>query len=245
MSHHCLFASNEVERLLTANGLTDLDAAFRLGEPLSGMHEVRASRHQVKRVVRCVLNDATSQADVYIKRQWRRTRWIPRPADIRRGIGLKCSPIHEWQGLRILQDAGLNVAEPLALFWQGWGFSRGAVVTRAVPARWSIADMLLGGDLQQMASERLGSLIEAAVDVVARLRRARLSWRSMKAKHFYPEEMANGQWRIWLIDCEGVYPGATERDCRRDWRRYLGYISARSPSLRDAFLSAYGLATGT
>ena len=137
---------------------------------------------------------------------------IPRPTDIRHRIGLQCTPIHEWRGLRILQNAGFNVSEPLAVFWKGWGLSRGAVVTRAVPPAWSMADMLLRGELQAMDAKRRNSLIDAAANVVARLHRARISWRSMKAKHFYPEELSDGTWRIWLIDCEGVDRWASRRD---------------------------------
>src|SRR5205085_9853670 len=117
--------------------------------------------------------------------QWSRDRWLPRPTDIRHRIGLQCSPIHEWRGLRMLQAAGFHVSEPLAVFWRGWGFSRGAVVTRAVPPAHSMADMLLSGELEQMDAAKRASLIDAAAKVVARLHRARISWRSMKAKHFY------------------------------------------------------------
>jgi hypothetical protein len=60
---------------------------------------------------------------------------------------------------------------------------------------------------------------EAATKVVARLHRARISWRSMKAKHFYPEDIGGNRWRIWLIDCEGVYRWASRRDCEREWAR--------------------------
>lgn len=239
MSHHSLFSSDEVKQLLSANGLCNLGAVFRVGKPLDAAHDLLASRHAFKRTVKCELNSRSGTTGIYIKRQWRRERWVPRLADIRRGIALKCSPIHEWQGLRILQDAGFNVAEPLALFWQGLGFSRGAVITRAVPGRWSLADLLLSGELQTMARERLDALIEAATDVVARLHRAKISWRSMKPKHFYPEETAHASWRIWLIDCEGVCRRTSHRDHDRQWRTYLNYIAARAPSLQDVFVAAY------
>jgi hypothetical protein len=242
MSHHCCFASDEVERLLAANGLRDVDAAFRVGEPLDDQHEARASRHDFKRVVKFDLHGPDGVTRVYIKRQWRRVRWLPRPTDLRHRIDVKCQPIHEWRGLHTLQDAGFHVAEPLALFWQGWGFSRGAVVTRAVPPRDSLADLILSGEFEAMDSQRRAAMIDAAANVIARLHRTHISWRSMKAKHFYPEETAPGTWRIWLIDCEGVYRRATRRDCQREWGTFLKYIAARTPGLRDAFLKAYSLA---
>jgi hypothetical protein len=242
VSDRSQFASDEIAELLRANGLCSLDDAFRVGAAVDEQHRKRATRHENKRVVQLDLQGPNGATPVYIKRQWRRERWIPRPTDIRHRIGLQCSPVHEWRGLRILQDAGFHVSAPLALFYRGWGFVRGAVVTRAVPPSVSMADLLLSGELQAMDIERRDSLIEEAAGVAARLHRARIAWRSMKAKHFYPEELSRGKWRIWLIDCEGVYRWASRRDCQREWNTYLRYFTAHTPALREIFSSAYGLA---
>jgi hypothetical protein len=239
---HSQFASEEIAKLLRANGINNLDDAFSAGETVDQQHERRASRHHNKRVVRLDLKSPHGPVPVYIKRQWQRERWVPRPTDLRHRIGIQCSPIHEWRGLRILADAGFNVSEPLALFYRGWGFARGAIVTRAVPPRASMADMLLSGELQALDAERRESLIAEAACVAARLHRSRISWRSMKAKHFYPEDMGNGTWRIWLIDCEGVYRRASRRDCQREWNTYLRYFESHTPALQEPFTSAYGLA---
>lgn len=242
MGNHSRFASVEAEQLFIANGLHDLDAAFQVGGSLDTQHDRRATRHNNRRVVKHDLTGPSGTISVYIKRQWSRERWIPRPTDIRHRIRVQCSPVHEWRGLRILQSAGFNVSEPLAVFWRGWGLSRGAVVTRAVPPSCSMADMLLSGELQAMAAERRDSLINAAASVAAQLHRERISWRSMKAKHFYPEELGHAAWRIWLIDCEGVYRWASHRDCQRDWRTYLHYFTSRAPGMQDLFVAAYGAA---
>jgi hypothetical protein len=239
VSDHSRFASDEVARLLIASGITNLESAFSVGESLDDEHERRATRHAERRVVRVDLQDANGTTSVYIKRQWKRERWFPRPTDLRHRIGVQCSPIHEWRGLRLLQTAGFHVSEPLAVFWRGLGLSRGAVVTRAVPPVRSMADMLLSGELEQMDQPKRGALIAAATKVVARLHRARISWRSMKAKHFYPEELGADRWRIWLIDCEGVCRWATRRDCEREWHTYLRYFTSRVPALKDEFLGAY------
>jgi hypothetical protein len=225
--------------MFVANGISNLESAFQVGESLDQEHDRRATRHAERRVVRLDLEDTNGTTTVYIKRQWKRERWLPRPTDIRHRIGVQCSPIHEWRGLRLLQSAGFHVSEPLAVFWRGLGFSRGAVVTRAVPPVRSMADMLLSGELQELGSAKRESLIAAATKVVARLHRARISWRSMKAKHFYPEELGGDRWRIWLIDCEGVYRWATRRDCEREWHTYLRYFTSRVPALKDEFLGAY------
>lgn len=206
---------------------------------MDDLHEARANRHTYKRVVKLDLKGPAGVEGVYIKRQWRRSRRIPRLTDIRHRTQLQCAPIHEWRGLRILQNAGFHVSEPLALFWKGWGFTRGAVVTRAVPPPYSLADLLLRGELQAMSAERRDSLTMAAAKLIARMHRARISWRSMKPKHFYPEEAAQGEWRIWLIDCEGVYRWATRRDRRREWRQFLRYVVERAPRVQESLIGAY------
>lgn len=240
MSDYSQFASEEVAALLRANGLDTLEDAFRLGEAVDAEHQRRASRHHNKRVVRLELRGPRgATTPVYIKRQWRRERWLPRITDLRHRINLFCSPIHEWNGLRILQETGFHVSEPMAVFYRGWGLVRGAVVTRAVPPLLSMADMLLSGSLAEMPVSRRDSLVETAAGVAAKLHRASLSWRSMKAKHFYPEELADGRWKIWLIDCEGVYRRASRRDCQREWKTFLRYFVAHTPALKEAFESAY------
>jgi hypothetical protein len=226
-------------RLLAANGIYDLGSTFRVGEPLDIEHEERATRHFNRRVVKLDLNSRIGTTTVYIKRQWKRERWIPRPTDIRHRIGVLSSPIHEWRGLKILQAVGFHVSEPLALFWRGWGFAHGAIVTRAVPPARSMSDILHSGEIEQMDAAKRESLIAAATKIVARLHKARISWRSMKAKHFYPEDLGGNRWRIWLIDCEGVYRWATRRDCERQWRTYLQPFISHAPALQNAFLDAY------
>ncbi len=215
-----------------SNGLCDFQAAFKLGDQLDELHEARAARHAHRRVMRLELTDADGrEASAYIKRQWRRERMFPRLTEIRHRIAIKATPIHEYHGLHILQSIGLHVSEPLAVFWEGWGFSRAAVVTRAVPPAVSIADMLVSGEFQQMEPKRRANLIAAATAVALRLDQRRIAWRSMKAKHFYPEELAGGQWRIWLIDCEGVSRFANLRDRRLQWAKFLEYFQKHAPGV--------------
>jgi hypothetical protein len=238
MAEQSRFASEEVKELLVANGLCNLETAFELGEPVDDLHQRRASRHQFKRVVTLELNAAGGPVRVYIKRQTAPDRWLPRLTDLRHGFGFLCTPINEWRGLRTLKGLGLAVAEPLAVFWQGWGVRRGAVVTRAVPPKYSLSDLIVRGELDQFTAVRRESLIEAAILVIERLHRAGLAWRSMKPKHFYPEQLPGDQWRIWLIDCEGVYRSAGHRGFRRGWRDFLHSSDSLSPSFREAILSA-------
>jgi hypothetical protein len=244
VSNHSRFASDEIERLLAANGIYDLDSAFQMGDSLDDLHQRRATRHSFKRVVKVELKGAGVTTTAYIKRQWRREPLLPRPTDIWHRIRLQCSPMHEWHGLRTLQALGFHVSEPLGLFWRGWGLWRGAIITRAVPSERSMLDMLLSGELQRMDSARRQSLMQAATEVVVRLNAAKVAWRSMKPKHFYPEDLGRGNWRIWLIDCEGVFRWASRRECDRQWRMYLKSFTSREPALQDELLAAYRLAAG-
>jgi hypothetical protein len=244
MSNHSRFASDEIEKLFAKNGLRDLGDAFRVGEYLTDQHYRLATRHKHRHVVKFDLAGPDGTISVYIKRQWRRERWLPRPTDIRHRIHLQCSPVHEWRGLRMLEEIGVNVAQPMAVFWSGWGLARGAVVTRAVPTNLSMADLLLSGKLLEMPTDRLNALIDAAVNVIIRMHQARISWRSMKAKHFYPEELRDGAWRIWLIDCEGVYRWASRRDCDREWKTFVETFTSHTSVLRKPFLAAYHRALG-
>jgi lipopolysaccharide kinase (Kdo/WaaP) family protein len=239
VSNHSRFASDEIQRLFAANGIRDLEDAFLAGEPLGEQHHRRANRHHNKVVVKVDLKGTVGVTPVYIKRQWSRERWLPRPTDIRHRINLQCSPVHEWRGLQILKNAGVHVSEPLALFWSGWGLTRGAVVTRAVPPQHSIADLISRGDLERLPAKPRTAMLEAAVSVVLRLRSLRISWRSMKTKHFYPEELRDGSWRMWLIDCEGVYRWATEHDSQREWRTFVNCFEKRSPALHCEVLDIY------
>jgi hypothetical protein len=233
------FVSEEVKQLLITNGIPDLGAAFDVGRPVDDMHAERAVRHDFKRIVNLDLKTPDGVLRVFIKRQWRRERLLPRLTEIRHRIGIKCTPIHEWRGLRIMQRAGLNVSEPLALFWRGWGFSSGAIVTQAVPVNRSLDDLISNGEFERMDLERRNLLIKAVVSVVERLRRARLAWRSMKAKHFYPEETSSNGWRIWLIDCEGVSTRCSRTEHKRQWKAFLHNITERLPDTREAFLENY------
>jgi hypothetical protein len=103
----------------------------------------------------------------------------------------------------------------------------------------SLADMLESGEFKQLPEKRRHALINAAVDVVVRMQEARIAWRSMKAKHFYPEPLPDDGWRMWLIDCEGVSRIASRRDLLREWKMFLQTVTNRSPELRDEFLERY------
>src|SRR4051794_22381429 len=92
VTDHSRFASDEVRRLLVANGISNLASAFQVGESLDDEHARRATRHAERRVVRLDLGDTNGTTTVYIKRQWKRERWLPRPTDIRHRIGVQCSP---------------------------------------------------------------------------------------------------------------------------------------------------------
>jgi hypothetical protein len=230
------FASDEAHALLRSFGLTDLEAAFTQGEQLGSQHRLRATRHEHKQVVTLPVQTPQGAERLYIKRQWRITRWVPRWTDLRRGVGLLSSPVCEWQGIHLMRSAGLAAPEPLALFWQGRGWSRAAVVIKAVPPDESLADLIEHGAIARLSSQELTCLIDDIVAVFTRLDEAKLAWRSMKAKHFYPERLASGDWRIWLIDCEGAHRSTLPRDRQRGRTSFLNSLHA----LKSEFASRLG-----
>ena len=215
------YASSDAQRLLTSAGLNSIDDAFRIGQPLEGMRRLKGSRHEYKEVVIANLARDNLSSQIYIKRQWRRERLLPRWTDVRRKRFTFGCPVAEWQGLMRLRSVGISAAEPLALFRQSWCSARSAILTRAVPAAHSLNELLDLGIVQTLHTDQAISLAGAVLHTIEQIQAAGLGWRSMKAKHFYPELLDTGEWRVWLIDCEGVYARASRRDRSKDRRRFL------------------------
>lgn len=223
-----LYSSGEARALLEANGLDRLGPLFTTGNP------VRSQRHLHKEVVRVLLRDRERRTEVpvFVKRQWRRGRLLPRLSDLLSLHPYPSDPVHEWQGLQRLRAVGLLAAEPLALFWCPFS-TRSAVVVREVPAPASLRDLLQSGALYALPPKRLDAVTAAIDQTLRRLRQARLGWRSLMAKHIYPEMLPDGSVRLWLIDCEGVYRVRTRRAHQRDEARFLD--SVRKADAGEAF----------
>ena len=216
------YVSNEAEELLTAAGLRTIDDAFRIGDPLSGIRTLKGSRHTHKEVVTETVGRAGSSFQIYIKRQWRRERFLPRWTDIRRG-GMS-SPVAEWRGLMHIRAAGILAAEPLALFRRSRISTHSAIVTLAVPAKHSLNEMLDLGLVRSLPAGAAYYLVQAIVQTIGQLQSAGFGWRSMKAKHLYPEPTGECTWCIWLIDCEGIYPNASLHDQTKDRARFISSL---------------------
>jgi hypothetical protein len=137
----------------------------------------------------------------------------------------------------MMRAAGLCVPEPLALFWLGRGWSHSAVVIKAVPPTESLTDLIERGAIAALSSHESGRLVDAIVSVFEQLDQSQLAWRSMKAKHFYPERLPNGEWRIWLIDCEGVHRSTLARDRQRGRRSFVNSLHA----LQSEFAGRLGM----
>ncbi|HYW78093.1 MAG TPA: lipopolysaccharide kinase InaA family protein [Thermoguttaceae bacterium] len=208
------FGSRSALELLTANGLVDLDSVFGCGE-------VIPCRHKVKGVAVATLHDGERPVRVFIKKQWRRSRWIPRMPDLRFGKAFWSYPLCEWRGLLRFQEIGLDTAEPLALFRHRWHPCRAAVVTGAVPCEMSLREMIENGTLAGLDASARAALGDAIVAVIQRIHQSGLGWRSMNIKHFFPAREDDGRWRIWLIDCEGVHGRVTPYYIQRDRKEFV------------------------
>lgn len=220
MAETAWFASELARHLLCDNGISTLEEAFSVGQPLEGSRRRLGSRHKHKEVVRVELFREGVAEAVFIKRQWRRDRWVPRPVDVLRGMAFHSVPFCEWRGLNALRAIGVDAAEPLALFQTRWSI-RSAVVTRAVIGASSLAEVLRGETA--LDPDDLPELSASVLAVIRRIQDSGYAWLSMKAKHFYPLLTLNGRFAISVIDCEGVYPGATLRERSRD---YAGFVNS-------------------
>ena len=211
-----VFASAAARALLEANGLLDLEAVLAAGDPLPG-----APRRRSRDVRKATLSGGGT---VYIKRQLGRGRLWPRMTEVLHGVAFQPVLQTEWDSIWRLRRAGLHAMEPLALFASRRWRSRHALVARAVPPERSLERLIWDGFLKRLPDAERRALAAAVAQVLNAIHGAGLTWRGMEAKHMYPEQLQDGAWRVWLIDCCGVYPGATDRDRRRDRWKLLHFM---------------------
>jgi hypothetical protein len=223
------FASDDARRLLDGNGLATFSEIFNRGEPLTGREARRGSRHAHKGVSTATVHDGTRQEMMYIKKQWKWSRLLPRIRDWRRRTVFVTTPALEWRGLGLLREAGLCPAERLALFTAN-GFSpHAAVITRAVPAPDSLHDLIVEGRFAQLSSQGRSTLASAIVSVIRQIHAAGLGWGSMEAWHFYPRRMPDSRWQIWLIDGEGVHRLTSRGEIGSDRAKFLNSLARCHP----------------
>ncbi|MBN1441449.1 MAG: hypothetical protein JXA90_02020 [Planctomycetes bacterium] len=243
MKERAYFASEETRALLQSNGLADLTSAFGAGRP------VETSRHGHKEVAVAEARAADGQpVRLFIKRQWKLPRLLPRLGDALRGGMFQPDPVREWQGLQKLRSAGLKAAEPLALFCAPLGV-RSAVVTREVPAQRSLADWLSASRAGELADEEMRALAAATMATMRRIHDAGIGWKGMSPKHLFPRSDGRGAFEVWIIDAEGVHAHLKRRDERRDFRNFLKglhQVGGGGPlaSLLELSLNASAVAMG-
>ena len=206
-------------KLLAVNGLTDLAAVFRCGEPIP-------CRHKFKCICKATLRDGDRDVHVFIKRQWKRARLIPRWPDIRDGMAAMHWPEREWWGLQEFRRLGFNTPTPLALFCDPWYSARSAVVTTAVPCDRSLRELVHDGTVARLDAAARSKLIDAVVAIIERIHDSGHGWRAMSIKHFFPALQDDGGWRTWLIDCEKVHARITPHYVLRDRRDFLAGLRA-------------------
>lgn len=217
-------ASDQARELLEANGLSDIADVFACGEPLDGIRATYGNRHAHRGVVRAKLHERGQTQVVYIKKQWRRDRWLPRWPDLKDGTTWMTMPEREWRGLALLRAIGLDTAEPLALFTAGRFSARTAIITQAAPPARDLLEMVENRELDTLSSTARQALAREMAMISNRIRDAGMSWRSLEPKHMFPRREPDGRWRIWLIDCEGVRTRATARQIADDRRKLLGVL---------------------
>ena len=172
MQNTTKFRSDEAREILIKNGLATLEDALKIGQQLSGAFAYRGSRHGHKEVVSVELNVGDCEQDrhdtFYIKRQWKRSRLLPRWTDIRRGNGFCSVAEAEWNGLLRMEHAGIPVVEPWGLFCGKGGV--GAIVTRAAPATHSLQDVLRTGLALNYSEHKRSQLVSSILSTITKIR---------------------------------------------------------------------------
>ena len=208
-----VFASAAARALLEQDGLLDLEAVLACGEALPATNH---GRHRERDVRRATLRDGDT---VYIKRQLRPGRLWPRMTEVLHGVAFQPFLRTEWDSIWRLRRAGLHAMEPLALFAGRRWRARRALIVRAVPPEKSLERLIWDRFVVRLPAADRRSLATEVARVLRTVHGAGLTWRGVEAKHLYPERLADGAWRMWLIDCCGAYENATARDRKRDrWK---------------------------
>ena len=209
------FSTERIRELLEQNGLGDLDGVFTKGA--SGR-----SRHRGRRVWCTELSGADgTRMRVFIKMSWGRMRFWPRMTDLKTGQWRQSLPVREWHGLCRLRRLGLAVPEPLAVFHTGLLRFRAAVVVREIPPKRSLFEMIRDGDWNRLPVAEQDEILADLLHRLSVIHNAGLGWRGTSTVHFFPERLPTGRWRVWLIDCEGIHPRASERTRRRDFNKFV------------------------
>ncbi|MCH8830879.1 MAG: hypothetical protein IID45_14990 [Planctomycetes bacterium] len=204
------FGSVVAERLLRENGLDSLESVFE--RVIDTVH-----RHRGRSVTECRLQEADgSEVRTFVKLNWGRRRFWPRMTDLKTGQLFQSLPVREWKGLSLFQSIGLNVPERLGLFRAGWIRFRHAVIVREVPAEFSVDELLQTGRWGKIDRADRSDLLKAMIEVMSIIHRAKLGWRGASSRHFFPERLEDGRWKLWLIDCEGVHRGRQRKIVKRD-----------------------------
>ncbi|MCA9114736.1 MAG: hypothetical protein KDA79_06585 [Planctomycetaceae bacterium] len=205
------FDSPETRAQLAAAGLDSLD----------GLHDVRgeAFNQRADRVVwTCLLPETASGTErrIYIKLNRGRRRLWPRMTDLKTGQVGQTLTTREWNGIGVLAGLGLAVPRRLALLEEGLLHFRSAVVMDAVPPADSVDMLLQNGGWWQLSPADRNQILEGMIGTVVRISAAGFGWRGTGSRHFYPERQPDGQWKHWLIDCEGVHRSTSPAVLRRD-----------------------------
>jgi len=211
------FGSQKALEILRANEITSLQAAFDCGDVIH-------KRYDAKSVSYVELDHQNEKIGIYIKKQWRQSRLIPRMHSFLCGKAFTSYPLQEWRGLNSLRAIGLYAAEPLALFRHRWHPYKAAVVTLAVPAETNLTQMIRNGGLEHLEDSARSSLIHTLVSIIQGIHNAGFGWRSLDIKHFFPVQQSDGSWQIWLIDCEGIFSPVKKHHIERERRSFLKTI---------------------
>lgn len=210
-----IHSTEQVRALLERNELADLDAIFHRG--------LAMPRRRDDRVVYPVTltDEAGQELPAFIKLNWGYRRLLPRVKDVRARQMFKSLPAREWNGLQRFRGIGVNVPEPLALLEDGTFRFRAAIVIRAIPVAESLAERLLRKEWQTLPAQVQHAHLNKAVATLDFIHASGFRWRGASTRHLFFESDTSENPKLWLIDCEGTQPCATQRDIVRDFQKLL------------------------
>lgn len=225
--NHFVLPNEESRKLLVHNQLLDEKSLFSWGTPIYQQHEGRC-------VSLGMLSDPEDShpRQAFLKTHLGRLRLWPRLNDLRAGQIFQTLPEREWDGIRRLAELGLNVPQRLLLFRKG-GFSfRAAILLEKVPPPRSVEQMLKDGTWQQLTAHQQMNLLDTIVLIMQQIHGSGQIWRGTSSRHFYPELQSDQTWKIWLIDCEGVYPQKSQRGFRKNYLKLFRSMKESGANFR-------------
>ncbi|MEZ6045587.1 MAG: lipopolysaccharide kinase InaA family protein [Planctomycetaceae bacterium] len=137
------------------------------------------------------------------------------------GLYKKPNPVREWEGIAAVKELGINVPDRLALFHEKGFKFRSAIITREVPGRQSVYQMIENQSWKSLGNEFQAGILDQMMAIINRIHEGGYGWRGVSTGHYFPVLNGNGTWTLSLIDLEGVHEGVSNSVVKRDYNKLV------------------------